>query len=470
MKPTDNISRLVDELADRRLRKDSAPPLLFLGTKCGEAAGVPGPEVMAPKVLAELRDSDKSLFKALLPDGDLSNEDEVVSAFLRLLGGMTDIQRYRVLYPFYSRVPVPLFYQDLATLISAGVFTHILTTNVDALLEQALSSAGLRRKADYDVMVLSVPRDPTGPPEFSPDVPVLIVKLHGDLGQTEIPIGDLEIEQAIRSQRLFVKGELRGDIVMVGYEFESMPIEDWLKRMTVGAELWWVNPEPPDQLRMAPIEQSREVIYIERENADPQNFFGVLATMLLRVPVTRTLTTSFDEFVKASASGQTSPDAISRGIPQESEADLELEVLRGQLQRAQTVKRSIEQTLPSGDSSTQQETQLEYQRKQATQLEDEVRARGQHLLVELMQSMEDAVARTQQDPSRSGLLDPDTVGFLNEQISAVRRESSKPDPNQHVVSAAMGALSVMADRLGRDVFPEDVTARLASFSPGGVTA
>ncbi len=65
---------------------------------------------------------------------------------------MTHLERFRVLEPFYRRVPVPLFYRDLAAL-AAGFVTHVLTTNVDTLLEQALGAVGLTVGRDYCVDV-----------------------------------------------------------------------------------------------------------------------------------------------------------------------------------------------------------------------------------------------------------------------------------------------------------------------------
>jgi MoxR-like ATPase len=62
-------------------------------------------------------------------------------------------------------------------------------------------------------------------------------------------------------------------------------------------------------------------------------------------------------------------------------------------------------------------------------------------------------------------VDAETRAYLLSQLAAVRSQFGAAAPNPHVVSAALGAVLVVADRLGPTVLnPQDVRA-LAGFSP-----
>jgi hypothetical protein len=464
--PSGDISQLSQDLAERRAAGEDGP-LLFLGTKCGEAAGVPGPELMAPVVFTDLRRTDPKLSEALLPNPN-PTEQESAEAFLRFLGGLSGFQRFRILQPFYARVPVPSFYQDLATLVATQYFRHILTTNVDSLFEQALMSQGLRNGIDFQVIVVSVPQSDRPQPTLIPDAPITLIKLHGDLGQSELPVTDAEIESAVRSQRRLVKEELTNEILMVGYEFESPPVEHWLGKMS-GAPVWWISQEQPPQDRVAPIQAVREVRYVAGEEASPENFFGQLVNLLLRLPVITALNTSLEEFTSAlpEAPADEAYGDVGSYLATSPGDDVEVELLKSQLHRSQAVKRQVERSLPTGESDPQIAAQLEYQRKQVSELEDQLRAKTQHRILELVSELSSSIDRALGNPD-SGV-DPDTAAFFKEQAGAVERETSKPSPNQHVLSAAIGSIVVLGDRLGRGVVSSNLLSELSSFAPGATS-
>ena len=158
MKPSADVARLAGKMSELRAEQPPRPLPFLIGDLCGERAGVPSPAEIGRAALGSLFERSPTFRAQLLPAGVNAPDDEVEAAFLGWLGQMTHLQRYRVLEPFYRRVPVPLFYQDLADLLVGGFVTHILTTNVDTLLEQALDGRGLTAGRDYGVQVRSAAR------------------------------------------------------------------------------------------------------------------------------------------------------------------------------------------------------------------------------------------------------------------------------------------------------------------------
>lgn len=270
------------------------PFVLFLGPECAAAAGVPSMSHTARLVL-DLVERDEEL-SSLYPSGggdtarQAARGQEPLRAFYGLMNELKKTSGdkiYRMLLKLNAKVPVPLFYQDLALLIKAGYFERILTTNIDTLLEQSLDIAGLQAGYDYHVTSLGVSPTRTDAPE---DLPsdwgeharhIHIVKLFGDLAQEQINITPEEIDGALRSQRRYVKSELEGDIVMVGYNLESKPINEWLKHTgRRRGQLWWVagDWEPQSDFH----EWAQQLRPVTGRAGRPEEFFGQLKLRLMR--------------------------------------------------------------------------------------------------------------------------------------------------------------------------------------------
>jgi hypothetical protein len=64
-------------------------------------------------------------------------------------------------------------------------------------------------------------------------------------------------------------------------------------------------------------------------------------------------------------------------------------------------------------------------------------------------------------------LDTSTMSFLRSQVNTVKKEYRTPTPNQHVVSAAIGATLLMAERLGASVVQPELVRELAALAPMG---
>ena len=449
MKPSEPLTQLVKQLLERRSGQGGRPFILFLGRECADAAGVPDTLTMARQVL-----SDPDL-KQIYDERDLQDDEQILEAFMDFLGEMTSSQRLRMLQSFYSRLPVPAFYQDLALLVKAGFFRHILTTSVDTLLEQALNGAGLWPEKDYQVISLGLQTDrdqainKRAPYSHSDlDGMITIVKLHGDLAQNQVAITREEIADALEPQRYFVKGELAGDLVAVGYEFESQPLNRWLS--WVPGDIWWVSEAMPSGNDFESIEERRRVQFITGASALPDAFFSQLVYMLWRAP----------------AGSAENGGVVDAARLYEEEGDWESffkddysdsEYIQTQLRRSQATLLSLEQAAtPDQRNSQSWQSQIEYQRKRITELEDQLRSLedNRSQVLDLMQSVSKAARKSADDPN--------LAAFLKAQMRSVQREYEREQPNQAIVSAAIGATLTLAERLEVD---KNILDNLAKFAP-----
>jgi hypothetical protein len=442
--------------------------ILFIGSGVARAAGT-SVQDMAYHVFRDLIESGSSLAEDYLREENLAliqqdlmpDPDELELAFYDLLSGMSSTARYSLLQRFFAGIPVPQFYQDLAGLISDGYFGHVLTTTIDTLLEQALDSIGLQRRWDFQVINLGTY---DGRPVFpsDPDEPIAIVKLHGDVTEGVVAVTPEEIENALRSQRRFVKGELSSDMVVVGYNFESEPVNDWLAR-TFG-DLWWVEPQPhgssEDAQQMSRIESMREVKFIDGPSAAPERFFGLLAATLSRYRPEM----DWEFSVKSPVSFGDEPQKIERGMPRErrslpTEDDLEVQYLQEQLRNSQAVLENLNKQAIRGEGSARLQTQVDYQQKQIAQIEGDLRrlSSTSPRVVELMEQIVESAERSGSDE--------DLVSFLSSQVGAVRDQHQRGEANQDIVEAAIGATVMVAKGLGADAVDEETVRQLATFAP-----
>jgi hypothetical protein len=520
---------------------EQQPFVLFLGPKCATAAGVPNKEQIARSILDLVaKDNElntiyplvgKSLNLAITLAGD-----DLLTLFYDLMAKLkkgASGKIYRILLKLYANVPVPLFYQDLALLIKADYFERILTTNIDTLLEQALNIAGLQAGFDYQVFSLGVAEDDPNSAggygalaDWGQDAqPRQIIKLFGDLAQEQVNIIPEDIDKALKNQRRYVKSELEGDIVMVGYDFESKPINTWLKHGgTRRGQLWWVGEEvaspPPDAF---PQDWANRVHFITGEIGRPQEFFSQLKLRLLRRPTFVLSSYSgeawqregapenawlLESIERSSASAErqeqsvddgshpTGKDAAvegvrgSTGTSEESSANTVapdrstlptasaerppeetslIEDLRGNIRRGQAVLSSLEQSVAPGEVPTQVRAQVIYQKKQIAEMEDKLRSLKSNR-DNVIQALTDLV-RDLQSARATGVrvIDEPTLHFLQQQAQSIKEEYARSESNHFVISAALGATVILAERLcielGAEVVKPEHVRQLAAFAP-----
>lgn len=469
MEMSPDVRTLAEQVAERR---DAWEPfMLFLGAGCARAAGVPGMEEMAYRVFDDYFERDPSIVVDYLseeawaairdaPEDERDNES-LLDAFFELIGDMSGAARYNALRRLYGPIPVPRFYRDLAHLLEDGCFSDVLTTNIDALLETALSDAGLRAGTDYEVISLAGDPSRRRYAQLDSDIEasIAIIKLHGDLAQLQVALSPEEIEEALKYQRAFVKGELSQDMVVVGYDLESEPVNRWL-RWTSG-QIWWVSPERPAGEQIEQLEEKRPVRYVDGPAARPEDFFGLLRTVLQslapgREPHERGYWEPSDFEGLKGRFKEPSRD-ISGPLPPD---ELEVQYVQNQLQSSLATLASLErQTAVKGGPDAALQNQIAYERRQLAQLEAQLRELSSSgtTVVELIRRISRSVRR--------GGGDPGAVSFLTKQANTVKKEYARDEPNQDVVSAAIGATVLLADLLDPQLVDDQAVEGLVSIAP-----
>ena len=454
---------------------DAQPYILFLGAGCSRAAGVPSIEQIAE---TELSHPDLASVDPSAPRYDANDKAGLLKNFYKWLETKSPGHVFRLFQAHYANTPVPLFYQDLALLIKNNFFNRILTTNFDTLLEQALSGAGLVAEVDYEVTSFGLAsrsnesrraRRSTESDEWSPDrprEPVSIVKLHGDLAAGELMVTPGQIEDMLKSKRYAAKEELRGDLIMVGYQFESPKLTDWLRSYRK-RELWWVAEQQDGHDEVE--DWGEDVQYIHGEMGKPNAFFSQLSLRLLRLPVLSSTPPPV-----ATESGESSLGMVGlselEAVPAEPDEQIVLDDLRGQIRRVQASLSSLEQKASPDERPTNLQVQINYQKQQLMSLEDQLRSLSSSWpqLLELLKNMGNHLqtAKTEGEIER---ISASTIDFFRNQCEIVAQEYASNTPNQQIISAAVAGAAILAERLsvelGPEVIkPEDVRG-LASFVP-----
>jgi len=373
---------------------------------------------------------------------------------------LSGLERYSLLQTIYRRIPVPPFYLDLARLVKAGYVRHVLTTNTDSLFEQALESIGLVRDVGFEVILLGTVTsrealDKLDAPASTP----LIFKLHGDITQGEFGVTPDEIDYAVNAAKRFIRNELQGDLTIVGYEGESQPVNDWLARSP--GDVWWVCTQLTDGVTLPTNAKWLQL--------SPVDFFGALAARLLtlRAPVAAPSAARHRARSAALESAVDGPleSAVAFSAPPPEPSEYQL--LHQEIERLRSEARSLEQ--PASDSGTalQRQEQAAQRRRRIRELEDQLRAlpAARDQILQLLDRVQQSVAEAEHPADESVPLDPATREYFAGQMQTLREQYKSGQPNPHVVSAALGAALVLAERLGPSVIDPQDAQELAAFGP-----
>ncbi len=217
---TRTFDELVQDLKQRREVAD-LPPVLLIGAGASLAAGI---------------GAMTDLFAFVKRDN--------FDSFVEYIQPLTAGERYRLLAKFLqSRKPdePTAGYQALAKLCEQAYFDIILTTNLDPLLDDALTRQRLWRK-DYMLLVNGVIRSERLPTLLAAQSPRLkIVKLHGDLFQRFMAWTPHEMDSYLTDIIPDLKPILNGrDLLVVGYSMRDERVRE-LALSTNGA-VWFTNP------------------------------------------------------------------------------------------------------------------------------------------------------------------------------------------------------------------------------------
>lgn len=163
--------------------------------------------------------------------------------------------------------------------------------------------------------------------------------------------------------------------------------------------------------------------------------------------------------------------AIESVLPEEMSI---IEDLRGNIRRSQAVLFSLEQTATPGDVPTSVQAQVAYQKQQIAEMEDKMRslASSRRSIIQTLDAIMQGVRNARQGSTQGKTgrgLDDNTVRFLEQQCRIVEEEYARDEPNHFVISAAIGATVMLAERLcvelGPDIVKAEYVRRLAAFAP-----
>ena len=175
-------------------------------------------------------------------------------AFSEFIGTTTPSERYRYLADFLQKrepARVTPGYEALATLCAQNCFDLVLTTNMDPLLDDALTAARppLWRK-DFLLIINGVIRsDRLSLLLNSPAPRVKIVKLHGELLQPFMAWTVKEMDTFLADVGPSLKPAIANrDVLVVGHSLRDERIRDLAA--TTGGSLWFTHPvKVPDHLQ-----------------------------------------------------------------------------------------------------------------------------------------------------------------------------------------------------------------------------
>lgn len=391
-------------------------------------------------------------------DSAPSNEN-LVERFLDATATMKKEHVARMLQSIFATIPIPSFYQQLAQLVRERFFSLIITTNYDTLLEQALDAVGFR-PFDYHVTTFmqgTPVSTSTGGGEL-----VHIVKLHGDLAREVIHFTPDAVETALRSSRGFMKAELRGDLILVGYRFDDEPINRWLSHNSQ-RELWWVAPEPAADPALFS-SWGAERHELTGSFGNPSIFFAQLSLRLLRLTQSRVRPAAF-ESEPPTADDASFAAALPAPLPEGPLSD----TLRGEIRRAQSVLDVLEQAAPTGLRPPDVQAQITYQKRQISSLEGKIWSLPdvKPQLIRIMDAIQEDIRRAHE--GQTVQIETSLQQYLQDQVNTVRTEMGKEKPDQFLVSASLSATLALADRVwtqyGDDVVQSEHIRRLAALAP-----
>ena len=430
MQPSAGTARLAGDIAERRASGQELP-VLFMGAACSRAAHGKRVVEIARELFDQLRE-DPDLATPELPPAD-APPDQLVAAFRRLVLDLPPIQRNALALHASAGVPVPQFFQDAALLVRDGLFTTVLSSAFDALVERSLAILGLR--PGESLRIEDVGDDAAGLPESNG---VTVVKLHGER----------------------VPGPLRGPIVVVGHESDDPAILDALAESD--ERVWWVaeGGATPD---VAALEARREVVVIDGPSGHPDRFFGELAVLAVQMPAFNVLADLNGANQKISSlrldQVSRSPSALLATIggtaPPEDDEEFERQFLGGRMRRCEETLGRLMVQVTSGALDQNLAQQLDYQKRELALLEEKLRgldANRNGLLAVL-----DEIAS-----SDEGRTDGEAGDYLRLNIDRIRSEYADDVPNEDVISAALAAVAVLGSRLR---VSRELLQRLDQFTP-----
>ena len=290
----------------------------------------------------------------------------------------------------------------------------IVTTSFDALVERALDGVGMVPGRDYEIVDLL---------EDAPDfdtTPVTVIKAYG---------GRLPRSGAMADA-------LDAECVVVGPGPCDPPLVHALAYP--GGPLWWVSQAPLQSHDERAYRATRDLYHVRGPAGDPDRFFAELSLRLLQLP-SIVAQRAYDEGT-ASRPGRSTDvaaasvsDALAKvaGSVSGTEAevdDFERLLLQTRIDRCRDAVRRLEQRGGGELGDEVLDSQLAYQRRQLTSLEERLHARADPTaqLPELLRDVKASMALE---------LDPRTLDYVDGLVAYVDDELKRAEPNDAIVGS-----------------------------------
>jgi hypothetical protein len=123
--------------------------------------------------------------------------------------------------------------------------------------------------------------------------------------------------------------------------------------------------------------------------------------------------------------------------------------------------------MPPGERSPTIQAQIDYQKRQIAQLEDELRSMSKcrSQLLGLLKQVNEVLHSAHDKAELRFKVPETTLLFVQKMLDTVSEQYQTDRPDQHVVSSAIGAVSMVAERLSIDFGAE---AGKPDSDPAGV--
>jgi len=247
------MSDVIQTLAQRMVKRKASgvePYVLIIGAGASISSGCPS---YAELVDAFLRNNCPTDFARLdRKRGTAAKREAKLKRFYEEWSGLSKPNRFSFLKTHLSGTPSS-GYEHLAWMARHGYLRLVLSANIDQLVEDAFTAAGLIPKTDYDIVVNG--------PENAGEVARLIaaqnpavklVKLHGTLADEEsyawLP---QEVFAFMRGLGDALEPHLNGDVVILGHAMNDRNLESLFRQ--AGGEVWFVNPSGAEGSRFEPV-------------------------------------------------------------------------------------------------------------------------------------------------------------------------------------------------------------------------
>lgn len=422
------ITALAHETFRRRVDL-APPPTLLLGLDFARAAGIP---------------SFSELATVAVPD---TPETERVREFREWLERVAPVDRAIIAAQLTGTIPVPQFAQEMALLARDGFFETIVTRSFDALPERALEMTGLFDEDGYRI-VDCVDQEWDGV-----TAGLIVAKAYRETIDRTPP----------------VQPAIDGMVIAVGAGESDTALVNALAYE--GGPLWWVDRHPPPPADRDAYERARELRLVVGAAGEPDRFFGELSLLLQQIPsvnVAKMPRQAVDEsraLVKdrsiSHAPGRDRRSVVAArgigGVSPDDEAPEEFErrLLRTRTQRCRDAIRRLRRRGGGMEIDQGVDRQLDYQLRLLDRLEIQLRT-----LEPTKQAMLGLLSAVRDASVQSG--DSASTEFLDGLIARIDDEYRRPDPNQDIVGATLGAVAILAERVG--VSPA-LVKQLSAYAP-----